>query len=194
MNLQWSHLVFNQLSLLKMKSKKIGQIWAFQTREAKFTSVHLTVLLTNKRKILNVLSFNSKNAPPKIFSPHCLQNQNQINDCRRDKTLKKKATAHLLWGPQQNLGSWFTLKLECEWFFLSVFFIFFVHSLNLDIQSWIKRPFCSTINLEISWKFSLFLTKQVRLKSPNSYFKCTESFIFVLFCWWKYQKNTLSEK
>ena len=90
MNLQWSHLVFNQLSLLKMKSKKIGHIWAFQTREAKFTSVHLTALLTNKRKILNVLSFNSKNAPPKIFSPHCLQNQNQINDCRRDKTLKKR--------------------------------------------------------------------------------------------------------
>ena len=120
MNLQWSHLVFNQLSLLKMKSKKNGHIWAFQTREAKFTSVHLTVLLTNKRKILNVLSFNSKNAPPKIFSPHCLQNQNQINDCRRDKTLKKGNRAPPV-GTRVEFRQLVHFKIECEWFFVLFF-------------------------------------------------------------------------
>ena len=97
-----------------MKSKKIGQIWAFQTREAKFTSVHLTVLLTNKRKILNVLSFNSKNAPPKIFSPHCLQNQNQINDCRRDKTLKKKGNRAPPVGTTAEFRQLVHFKIECE--------------------------------------------------------------------------------
>ena len=95
-------------------------------------------------------------------------------------------------------------KIECEWFFFVLFFHLFVHSLNLDFQFCIKRPFCSILNFE-KLKFSLFLTKEVCFKAQNDIFisfifvnffiqalKCTESLIFVLFCWWKW--NTLSEK
>jgi len=66
-----------------------------------------------QRKNLNVLSFNSTNAPPKIFSPHCLQNQNQINDCRRDKTLKKGSRAPPV-GTTVEFRQLVHFKIECE--------------------------------------------------------------------------------
>ena len=73
-----------------------------------------------QRKNLNVLSFNSTNAPSNIFSPHCLQNQNQINDCRRDKTLKKGSRAPPV-GTTVEFRQLVHFKIECEWFFCSVF-------------------------------------------------------------------------
>ena len=61
-------------------------------------------------------------------------------------------------------SSWFILKLSVSDFFVLFFFHLFVHSLSLDTQSCIKKPFCSTLNFE-KLKFSLFLTKQICFKA-----------------------------